>query len=337
MTLRGAGRLQLALVLAGAVAAGACGSSDRPGPPADTAPPPPVAAVPPAPVDIEMRNVRLHLAPGILLAVARLRGEMVSVVSNQPPVFDDSRSYVLQVHAAEVDMDVSSLGRLMNDHIFAYEDAPLSKITVSEVEGRLQMKGTLHKGVPLPFSTVARVDPAPGGRIRLRTEKVGALGIPVTGLLHLLHLELDELVALERRRGIRIEGDDILLTPGQVLPPPEMRGHIAETKIGDGLLRLTFASPNSRVVKPLRPPQPTAPGYIYFSGGSIRFGKLTMADADLQLIDADGRDPFDFSPAEYQRQLVAGYSKNTVSGGLETYMPDLDDVKATGRGLRPPR
>ena len=36
--------------------------------------------------------------------------------------------------------------------------------------------------------------------------------------------------------------------------------------------------------------------------------------------------PFDFFPEKYQRQLVAGYSKNTPSGGLITYMPDQDDV-----------
>jgi hypothetical protein len=40
-----------------------------------------------------------------------------------------------------------------------------------------------------------------------------------------------------------------------------------------------------------------------------------MSDADLQLIDADDRDWFDFSPQEYERQLVAGYSKNTPAKG----------------------
>jgi hypothetical protein len=65
--------------------------------------------------------------------------------------------------------------------------------------------------------------------------------------------------------------------------------------------------------------------------GDIRFGKLTMSDADLQLIDADPRDPFDFFPAHYDVQLVAGYSKNTPAKGLKTYMPDYGDI----RGNRP--
>lgn len=52
-----------------------------------------------------------------------------------------------------------------------------------------------------------------------------------------------------------------------------------------------------------------------------------MKGADLQLIDQDPRDAFDFSPADYNVQLVAGYSKNTPQHGLKTYMPDLNDVR----------
>jgi hypothetical protein len=61
-----------------------------------------------------------------------------------------------------------------------------------------------------------------------------------------------------------------------------------------------------------------------------------MSGADLQLIDADPRDVFDFSPARYNAQLVAGYSKNTPAGGLKTYMPDLADLEQrSNRDLRP--
>ena len=72
---------------------------------------------------------------------------------------------------------------------------------------------------------------------------------------------------------------------------------------------------------------------LYFYGGSVRFGKLTMSDADMWLIDADPRDPFDFYPEQYMRQLVAGYSKNTPEGGLRVYMPDYHQAAHTN--LRP--
>ena len=88
-------------------------------------------------------------------------------------------------------------------------------------------------------------------------------------------------------------------------------------------------APGGRAPAALTPPDPKAKHYVYFSGSIIRFGKLTMTGADLQLIDADERDLFDFFPAHYDAQLVAGYSKNTPQKGLKTYMPDYDDLKAT--------
>ena len=73
-------------------------------------------------------------------------------------------------------------------------------------------------------------------------------------------------------------------------------------------------------------PRSPRSNYIWFRGGTIRFGKLTMTDADLQLIDMHPADPFDFYSAKYDQQLVAGYSKNTPQHGLRTYMPDFATV-----------
>lgn len=51
-----------------------------------------------------------------------------------------------------------------------------------------------------------------------------------------------------------------------------------------------------------------------------------MNNVDMQLIDADPTDPFDFFPDHYNDQLVAGYSKTTASGGLRVYMPDYNKI-----------
>ena len=97
-------------------------------------------------------------------------------------------------------------------------------------------------------------------------------------------------------------------------------------------MRMTgSASPPPR---PATLPLPRARNYLYFFGGSIRFGKLTMSDADMQLIDADPRDPFDFFPARYEAQLLAGYSRNTPRKGLQVFMPDYARV-ASGKGRLP--
>jgi len=65
---------------------------------------------------------------------------------------------------------------------------------------------------------------------------------------------------------------------------------------------------------------------MYYRGGILRFGKLTMVRTDLLLLDADQKDVFDFSPERYNAQLVAGYSKNTPAQGLIVYMPAFADL-----------
>jgi hypothetical protein len=98
-----------------------------------------------------------------------------------------------------------------------------------------------------------------------------------------------------------------------------------------------MTGPAKPPVRPATLPVPAARNYLYFFGGSIRFGKLTMSDADMQLVDADPSTPFDFSPAHYDDQLVAGYSRNTRRKGLQVFMPDYSRVRVNGGTLKPPR
>jgi hypothetical protein len=277
-------------------------------------------------VQIEMKGVQLHVDDGIVLDVRSLRGEMVSTVRGQPPVFDDPRSYILQLATADIVADTASLSTLLNRHVFGYEDAPLKDLELSIDEGKLKQEGKMKKGVWVPFSTKATVFATPDGRLGLHTESVKALHLPATKLLDLFGLSLEDLVGIEKRRGVEIKDDDVILSPGRVLPPPEMRGHLARVEIAGNGLHMVYGAPGARAPAPLTPPDPKAKHYIYFSGHVIRFGKLTMTGADLQLIDADDRDPFDFSPPHYDQQLVAGYSKNTPQKGLKTYMPDYNDL-----------
>jgi hypothetical protein len=65
---------------------------------------------------------------------------------------------------------------------------------------------------------------------------------------------------------------------------------------------------------------------MYYRGGVLKFDKLTMNGTDLRLVDADPRNPFEFSPTQYARQLAAGYSKSLPNRGLRTFMLDLDQA-----------
>lgn len=282
----------------------------------------------PLDVQLEMRNVSLHLDDGIVLAVSRLRGIMVSRAAGAPPVFDDSNSYVLRLQTATMSMDMASLQNLMNRYVFAYEGSPLKDLTVQVEEGRLKMKGKLRKGVEVPFSTTASVSTTEDGRLRLHAESLKALGVPAKGLLDLFGLKLDNVMDIKKRRGVEVQDNDIIIAAGQILPPPEIIGRLAKVSIAGNTLVQVFDDASNGRPSALKLPSPSSSNYVYFGGGDIRFGKLTMHEADLQLIDSDPKDPFDFFPAKYNAQLVAGYSKNTPAKGLKTYMPDYGDLRS---------
>lgn len=270
-----------------------------------------------------MRHVVFHLSKGIEMRVDDLTGRLVSAGSG-PPVFDDVNSYVVDIQSARVSLTADSLTNLMNNYVFAGPDAPLRKLKI-EIEGNeLKQSGVLVKGVPVPFHLRAAITATPDGKIRVHPTSMKAAGFLSKRVLDFFGLELERLVKVNPATGVTVDGDDLLLDPERLLPPPRIKGRLTRTWIENGLVIQQFGAP---LKHPLTPPNGRFSNYMYYRGGTLRFGKLTMVDTDMVLVDADQKDPFDFSPEEYNDQLVAGYSKNTPSKGLRTYMPDFDDLK----------
>jgi hypothetical protein len=283
-----------------------------------------------------MRNVTLHLADDVILGVRALDGEFISQARGAPPIFDDPTSYVLRVRSADVTMDAASLSALVA-RALSGRTSPVRDVRVTIEQGALHVRGSLHKGVSVPFSMVAEVSAAPDEALRLHATKLKAVGVPVKGLLDLFGVDVADLMKAPAGSGIRADGDDLLLDTTAMLPPPRTEGRVQQVAIAGQRLVLRLTGDAALPKRPATLPLPRARNYVYFFGGSIRFGKLTMSDADMQLVDADPRDPFDFYPARYEAQLIAGYSRNTKRHGLQVYMPDYRRVAAHAAPLPPPR
>jgi hypothetical protein len=286
-----------------------------------------------APVSVAFRNVHLRVEDGVVLEVRYVEGALLSTHKTRPPVFDDQKSFTLRIDSGEIAMTPASLTRLLNDHVFKYEKSPLTNIEVSIEDGHVKQKGTLHKGLPIPFTIVAELTATADGRIRVHPIDVKAAGIPSGGLMKAFSVELDDLIKSNRSHGVEVVENDLLLDPTRMLPAPGMAGKLTAITIETDRIVERFGSGKRGALS--ADADRRARNYMYYRGGGLRFGKLTMSDTDMQLIDADPSDPFDFSPPEYVKQLVAGYSKNTPSGGLRVFMPDFDEA---GRAdLRPTR
>jgi hypothetical protein len=309
-----------------------------PGLPSDRAPDPPSARPPdrlsdlppdrPA-VHAEMRNVHFQIAPGVWLDIARLTGRLIPRDSTRAPVLDDKHSFSLEIATAEISIDTASLGNLLSNHVFAYPGSPLRSLRVETDGNELVQRGVLH-GL-LPFTLHAGVTLTPEGLIRLRPRKVEVFGLGVRGLMRFFGLNLEKLATIEPGHGVRIDGDDFLLDPTAIRPPPRTRGRMTALRVGNGVVHQTFGGP----APPARAPVGSEPAnYMFYAGASLTFGKLTMKDTDLLILDDDASDPFDFFLDRYHDQLVAGYSRNTPDRGLVVRMPDLSDMKRPMR-LKP--
>ena len=298
--------------------------------PAEPVPPPPPVPADPPPgqqVHLELRNVDLQMAGGLSLYVQRMQGLLVSTDPGHEAVFDDPNSFVIKAHSADVRMTLAMLDKVMNDRVFDYQGADVEKIHSKVTDsGKLEQKGKLDKGIDVPFKVKGELSATEDGRIRFHGKSTKAFHLPVKPLMKLFSIEMDDMVKVKPGRGVEVVDNDFIIDPSLILPPPRMLGKVTSVRLdGDSIVMHMGSGEVKRTYE-----APISPNHVYFHGGNIRFGKLSMHGSDLELIDQDPRDAFKFSVPRYNDQLVAGYSKNTPDHGLKTYMPDIDGLKGAG-------
>jgi hypothetical protein len=277
-------------------------------------------------VRLAMRNVEYHLTDQIIVHITSLDGRLTPK-PGQIPVFDDKGSFGLAVDAARITIGMTALTNDLNDYVFAKPDAPIKKLSASAQGEELTIHGLLVSKGGIPFQTTGTMSVTPEGMIRVHTLKVKALKLPVKGLMDMLGLDTQNLLDTKKVEGVSVDKDDLILDPAKILPPPEIQGKLTALKLENGEIHLVFGSADGKTGVDQVKETCGAKNYLHFRGGSVRFGRLTMTDTDLELMDSDPQDSFDFSIDHYNEQLVAGYSKMTQSGGLCVHMPDYSKLQ----------
>jgi hypothetical protein len=273
------------------------------------------------PVHVEMRNVIFRDDPASVMRIRFFSGALNPAHPNTPPSFDDKHSFTFAIDSAVIATTTADMTMLMNGSVFNYEKSPLTDLRLSTVGQRLKMNATLHKGVAVPIEMTGDLSVTTDGKLRIHADKVRAAHLPVKGMMKALDIQMDDLVDARYARGVSIRGNDMLLDPQFLFPPPYKQGHLTKVAIvGDDIVQ-TFGTPPANVTatKPQR-------NYIHFQGGALRFQRLEMRDADLSIIDRTGGPWFDFYLDHYRDQLAASTVKVTPSGALEVSMPDYEQI-----------
>ncbi|HMG02733.1 MAG TPA: hypothetical protein VK596_06345 [Edaphobacter sp.] len=263
-------------------------------------------------------NLELRKGPEFRIYVRWLRGEMVPVEKGKAPSLDDVDSFVFHIDRGLIHANIGDIETFLNTTLAP--QSPMKNIRLSGEGQQLKISGTLHKLLmPLPVEVVGTLSPASNGRIHLAVSKINVLKVPVKALMGGLKVDVNDVMGSKPAPGIEVNGNDIYLDTTRLLPPPHIRGQMSG---------ITFSAPDLAVTYGDTTPDDEAElaqwhNFLRLRGGTVEFGKLTMHQADLTLIDASDDVWFDLDLANYQNQVVKGYSRMTPEKGLEIFMPDL--------------
>jgi hypothetical protein len=276
---------------------------------------------------MEMRNVDLHIDARQIMHARVLRGEVIRVTPGVAPFLDDPRTFHVRVTNGVVALNGEAIATLLTTVAFNYPGAPIKHLSIRIENGQLVQKGILHKGVDIPFEMWATPVLQGDGRLRLHPSKLRIFSVNGITLMHALGLHMDKLMDLRQAHGVTVDGDDLFIDPLLLIPPPTVSGQLAAVRIQDSLFVQEFVrTPDDTIFGTYVRPDSSARNFVYFRGGELRFGKLTMHDTDLLIGDDDERDPLDLYLAQYNKQLVAGHAKNLPNFGLRTWLVDYRRV-----------
>lgn len=278
-----------------------------------------------------MRHVDFYVDTAVVLHIRHLDGRMRSKEGG-PILFDDKNSFIITIDTAEVGLNGDDLTGLLNKFVFGYKGSPLSHLHMHTEGDHVVLKGRMHKAITISFEITSTIDVTPDGLLRIHPTKTKILGVDGEKLMKFLGLTLEKILDLSGATGATVHGNDIFLDVAKTLPPPSIEGRIVSVRVeGDEVVQSFGRTETREPFHALVPPDTKAPNYMFYKGGTLRFGRLLMLDAEMQIVDLDPDDVFRFDLSRYNAQLVAGYERTLEDGGLEVWMRDVDKLDAAGR------
>ncbi|AFL89435.1 protein of unknown function (DUF811) [Terriglobus roseus DSM 18391] len=282
----------------------------------------PSTRTPKSPIEPTMvyaHNLLLRKGDHFRVYVRWIRGRMLRTSEARNPSFDDSNSFVLEIDKGVINVKLADIADFLNGE--ASSKAPLKNIKISNEGGQIRLQGTVRKVVSLPVRLDGTLTPLPDGRLQYHLTKLNVLKVPMKGLFGLFRVDLADLVSKSQTPGVQIVDNDIFFDTQRLLPPPHIHGHITSVTASDSDLTVIYgnAGHDERNLAQWH-------NFLRLSGGNLDFGKLTMHQVDLTMIDASKDTWFDLDLVNYQAQLVYGTTRMTEKAGLEIYMPDLDKL-----------
>jgi hypothetical protein len=273
-----------------------------------------------APTTVAAHNLLLRKGPNFRFYVRWLHGQLTRAKRNVNPSFDDPESFYLDIQSGVLRANIGDITNFLNSG--GMGASPLKNIKISGEGNQVKLAGTIHKIIPIAVELNGTLSAIADNQIRMHVNKIDVLKIPVKALLKELHVSLADLFPAKGIQGIQVTDNDITFDPGTLLPPPHIRGHLTAIRIANPDLEEVYGGTAKDDIERTEQWR----NFLRLRDGTIDFGKLTMRHVDLIMIDISKDAWFDLDLANYQTQLVNGYTHMTPQAGLQIFMPDLRDL-----------
>ena len=282
-------------------------------------------------VAMEAHNVDFYLGDGVGYHVRSLKAALVPKTPGEPIDFDDPDQYRIHVLSGEVLVRPRDLDALFNRYVLTYEPRALSSVENHTRRDTLEVTvgARLFKFIPpvggLPTTLSGPIKVGKNNWLVYTPTNVTQFGMPIKPLLDAVGLSLASVTPLDRP-GVKLEGDQLLMNPETLFPPPRlMVDRISKASLDEDGLTLVFASDTSDAGF-IDPPH-EADSYIWLQSGDARFFSTLLVNAHLQLL-SDSDDPLQFHLYHYRAQSAAGTIRTDTDGTLVVRVPndfEIDD------------
>lgn len=283
---------------------------------------------------MKLSNLHFRLTDEINMQVKELVGE--AIPKGKVPVinFDDVNSFRIELLSGEAFVRTEVMEHIFNNYVFNYDGSPLKNQKMEFFDDdengkkvkKLRLSGDMKLVIWVGFEMVGKMYLDREKTLMvIEAERVKSLGNPYTKtLLDAVGLDMEKLLPVPSGRGLKMVGNKILVEPFKIFPPPQISGYISDMRVTNEGLQLFFSSKTKVNFPPL--PVRNVKNYLYLYQGDVKFGKLMMVDARLQMVDMSQQNDFDFYLKKYQLPLAVGYSKIMGDGSVVAHIPDYRDV-----------
>lgn len=268
------------------------------------------------------KNLIYRFDADIITEMPTLDADIKMKQAGKPFCPDDPEDFVVVIHKCDLGLNKASLDAIFNKYVFNYDGSPLTDIDFTLLDNRLRLSGKLKQGfLSIPFEAEGNMTANGQGQVILTPDIIKANGIRVKSLMGLLGLDIAKFINAREGGGLRIDGNNIIIYPDQLLPPPAIQGFVQSVSVTSKKLVLHF---NDRVVRQMPTlPDLNAKNWLLFWGGDVLFNSILMRDAKIQLIDSTPQDSMWYYMPLYKEQLAAGSLRITMKGETIGVIPDV--------------